>query len=128
MTSMQVTSKKEQTGGIEWLPLEVFAAFSGEEGGRRGWMDEGRGECTEIKIKNTQRSKWEPSRLTSGKRDGGRARGVEGWRLEVVVEEEGGGPCCCISMGAVQIPRDYWREKRGERKNDARLLGSVMTG
>lgn len=36
MTSMQVTSKK-QTGGIEWLPLEVFAAFflSGE---RRRWM------------------------------------------------------------------------------------------
>lgn len=91
MTSMQVTSKKEQTGGIEWLPLEVFAAFSGEEGGGRGWIDEGRGKCTEIKIKNTQRSKWEPSRLTSGKRDGGRARGVEGWRLEVVVEEEGGG-------------------------------------
>lgn len=77
MTSMQVTSKKEQTGGIEWLPLEVFAAFSGEEGGGRGWIDEGRGKCTEIKIKNTQRSKWEPSRLTSGKRDEG---GREGWR------------------------------------------------
>lgn len=48
-------------------------------------------------------------------------------------EEEGrgegeGDPGCCISMGAVQIPRDYWREKGGEEKNDARVLGSVVMG
>lgn len=43
MTSMQVTSKK-QTGGIEWLPLEVFAAFF-LSGGRRRWIRMGvRGE------------------------------------------------------------------------------------
>lgn len=43
MTSMQVTSKK-QTGGIEWLPLEAFAAFF-LSGGRRRWMRMGvRGE------------------------------------------------------------------------------------
>lgn len=73
-------------------------------------------------------------RLTSGERnDGGRARG--GWREEEKEKEEGwreGGGYCCISMGAVQIPRDYWREKRrgagGREKNDARFLGSVMTG
>lgn len=75
-------------------------------------------------------------RLTSGERnDGGRARG--GWREEEKEEGwregmEGGGGYCCISMGAVQIPRDYWREKRrgagGREKNDARFLGSVMTG
>lgn len=72
-------------------------------------------------------------RLTSGERnDGGRARG--GWREEEEEEgwREGGGGYCCISMGAVQIPRDYWREKRrgagGREKNDARFLGSVMTG
>lgn len=51
MTSMQVTSKKEQTGGIEWLPLEVFAAFSGEEGGGRGWIDEGRKNAQKSKLK-----------------------------------------------------------------------------
>lgn len=51
MTSMQVTSKKEQTGGIEWLPLEVFAVFSGEEGGGRGWTDEGRENAQKSKLK-----------------------------------------------------------------------------
>lgn len=50
----------------------------------------------------------------------------------VVIEVRGGG-YCCISMGAVQIPRDYWREKGGVvggvgGGNDARFLGSVMTG
>lgn len=116
MTSMQVTSKKEQTGGIEWLPLEVFAAFSGEEGGRRGWIDEGRGKCTEIKIKNTQRSKGEPSRLTSGKRDGGRARGVEGWRLEVVVEEEGGDPAAAYQWVPFKFPGIIGGKKGGRGK------------
>ncbi|CAJ1054807.1 hypothetical protein JOB18_046341 [Xyrichtys novacula] len=48
---------------------------------------------------------------------------VKGGEVVVVVEwgGGGGGPYCCISMGAVQIPRDYWREKRGEEKNDARF-------
>lgn len=70
-------------------------------------------------------------RLTSGERnDGGRARGGGGRRRR---RKDGGrGGYCCISMGAVQIPRDYWREKRrgagGREKNDARFLGSVMTG
>lgn len=67
---------------------------------------------------------------------GGNATDVweeKGWREGERVEVEGwwgvgGGPYCCISMGAVQIPRDYWREKGGEEKNDARFLGSVMTG
>lgn len=72
---------------------------------------------------NIDRNELEAMRLTSGKReDGGRVRG---WRWR---GGGGGGPCCCISMGAVQIPRDYWREKGGEEKNDARFLGSVMTG
>lgn len=60
---------------------------------------------------------WE-ERWREGERGGGVAVAVRG----------GGGPCCCISMGAVQIPRDYWREKRGERKNDARFPGSVLKG
>lgn len=79
---------------------------------------------------NIDRNEWEAMRLTSGKREeGGRVRG---WRGLVGGlgggAGGGGGPYCCISMGAVQIPRDYWREIGGEEKNDARFLGSVMTG
>lgn len=48
---------------------------------------------------------------------GGNATDVweeSGWREGERVDVEGWGGCyCCISMGAVQIPRDYWREKGG---------------
>lgn len=107
MTSMQVTSKK-QTGGIEWLPLEVFAAFF-LSGGRRRWMRMGvRGDDRIFRNKNklgggvymvvggcTEMNGRQP-RLTS------REKEEVGGRVAV-----GRGFYCCISIGAVQIPRDY---------------------
>lgn len=71
------------------------------------------GKCTEIKIKNTQRSEWEPSRLTSRRGDGGRAREVEGWRWRL---EVGGtlllhiNGCCSNSQGLLE------GKKGGEEK------------
>ncbi|CAB1418088.1 unnamed protein product [Pleuronectes platessa] len=93
MTSMQVTSKK-QTGGIEWLPLEVLQHFperrrrrsrrrreeeEEEEEDRGKWIkikeeEEGKRGRRRNKINTGANEGGEAMRLTSGKREDG------GWR------------------------------------------------
>lgn len=71
---------------------------------------------------NIDRNEWEAMRLTSGKRaDGGRGRGWM-WR-------GGGDATAAYQWVPFKFPGIIGGKRGGwEEKNDARFLGSVMTG